>query len=94
MGTPKFTPGPWKYKADENIITDGRGAPVLGAYDLRDDADGSASAANAVLGALAPEFYDLLARLNTAFYVTGTAKAMREVMAESAPLLRRARGEE
>jgi protein-disulfide isomerase-like protein with CxxC motif len=48
--------------------------------------------ANARLIAHAPELLELLERINFVFYVKGTRKAMIEVMAETKPLLEKARG--
>jgi hypothetical protein len=49
--------------------------------------------ANADLIAAAPEMYDLLAEINQTFYVDGTSKALKAVMAKTKPLLSKARGQ-
>lgn len=46
------------------------------------------------LFAAAPELYDLLDRINVAFYTRTTRVEWMKLMEESKPLLRRARGEE
>ena len=46
----------------------------------------------ALLIAVAPEMLLLLKRLNEAFYVKGTRKALMEVMKETKPLIARAEG--
>jgi hypothetical protein len=48
--------------------------------------------ANARLIAAAPEMLELLERINFIFYVKGTRKAMIEVMAETKPLIHKAKG--
>lgn len=42
----------------------------------------------------APEMLALLKRINEAFYVHGTTKALLPVMAETKPLIRRAEGKQ
>lgn len=48
---------------------------------------------HANLIAAAPEMLELLERINHAFYVKNSSKVLREVMAETKPLLQKARGE-
>jgi hypothetical protein len=91
----KHTPGPWSYNQDEG----GYHGHVIstGDYiicDLPDAGDGAAphTEANARLIAAAPDMLSLLKRLNEAFYVKGTHKALLPVMAETKPLIARAKG--
>lgn len=49
---------------------------------------------NGLLISAAPEMLSLLKRINDAFYVTNSSKALREIMAETKPLIRKAEGRE
>lgn len=50
------------------------------------------SRAITALVANAPQMLDLLKRINHAFYVDGTAKALRPIMAETKALIHKAEG--
>jgi hypothetical protein len=60
------------------------------------DADGNDAAhwrdADLLLRIAAPDMLSLLKRINDAFYVKGTRKALLEVMKETKPLIARAEG--
>ena len=43
---------------------------------------------------IAPQLLDIVKRLNDAFYVGGTSKALRSIMAETKDLIRKAEGRE
>ena len=64
------------------VVEGGTGRDIAVVYDKADTA----------LLASAPELLALLKRINTAFYVDGTAKALKSVMAETKDLIRRAEG--
>ena len=71
------TPKSWYVAKTGNhqglVIDEKTGANIAVAYDKAD----------APLLAAAPAMLDLLKRINQAFYVGGTAKALRPVMAET-----------
>lgn len=48
---------------------------------------------DAHLVAAAPEMYELLSQINTAFYTRSTRKEWLELMEKTKPLLQKARGE-
>jgi hypothetical protein len=97
----KHTPGPWSYNQDEggyqgHFISTGDYI-ICDLPDAEDFLAGSKSAApqteaNARLIAAAPDMLSLLKRLNEAFYVKGTRKALMEVMQETRPMIARTEG--
>ena len=92
----KHTPGPWRIFPASiqgmSTICEGisRQNPLDGHMINSSVADCATKDANLI--ATAPEMYELLSRLNTAFYA-GSNKDLRAVFAETKPLLRKARGE-
>lgn len=105
MAEAKHTPGPWNIISDRHGTfirgTDGSLINHMYHFNVTDSLmQGYTQAqrdertqADAHLIAASPEMYALLAEINWVFYVTGTTKAMREVMAKTKPLLKKARGE-
>jgi hypothetical protein len=95
----KFTPAPWKVRRVENYgnvfyaISTEENNRFRTICETRYNYEYSDSKANAELIAKSPEMYDLLSRLNYAFYVEGTVKALKPIMAEIKPLLQKIRGE-
>lgn len=77
------TPGPWEYRPGVSPRVVANNGLVI--CDTQSK--------NANLIAAAPEMLALLERINHAFYVKNSSKALREVMAETKPLLQKARGE-
>ncbi len=92
----------WTATADGRVI-DRNGATVCLCHQLPlDDVPADTKAAfiakacnqHARLVSEHAALLDLLKRINTAFYVEGTTKALRPVMSETKPLIRRAEGRE
>lgn len=95
---PKHTPGPWKTRTFTNISKNvdliavvaeiGNSLIVEPTFAI-----GSKEEANANLIAAAPEMYELLSEINTAFYTRTSRKEWLSLMEKSKPLLQKARGE-
>jgi hypothetical protein len=86
----KHTQGPWK------VVT--RPSSFITSVVFHDDNQFTSivdqcTEANAHLIASAPELYELLSKINTAFYTRSTRKEWLELMEQAKPLLRKARGE-
>ena len=87
--TAKHTPGPWTVEREPGLY---------GVYQIEEaakrercgDMATDEPKANARLIAVAPEMLSLLKRINEAFYVKGTRKALTAVMAETKPLIAKA----
>lgn len=90
----KHTPGPWWIDDDHNIAA-GNGDCYKTIADPRcmSPENHEEMDANAHLIAAAPEMLELLKAINNAFYVSGTRKAMMEVMAQTKPLIHKATGQ-
>lgn len=97
MTKPKHTPGPWSYVDAEGYNTiEGQGetiAYVPSIEDFRANFKTLEGQANRRLIAAAPELYDLLDKINTAFYTRTSRKEWLAIMEQTKPLLRKARGE-
>jgi hypothetical protein len=103
----KYTEGPWNRgdvveipwgseKAQVMCIESGDtivGLSVVRGPFIDDVCDESEAEANARLIACAPQLYDLLQRINTAFYTRTSRKEWIDLMNETKPLLMKARGE-
>lgn len=92
-----FSPGPWHY-SDSNSLNqtalvygpDGYLVADAGRIHHRTEIE---QRANGNLIALAPEMYELIAEMNSAFYGNGKKSALQAVMVKSRSILQRARGE-
>lgn len=85
----KHTKGPWRLEdngANTRIETI-EGKAIGAAWECDDDF------ANAHLMAAAPELYELLSKINTAFYTRASKAEWMELMEHTKPLLQKARGE-
>ena len=96
----KYTKGDWRVSGSPS--TEGGYAITSGETYIADCYCGGSSEGqaeqgecegNAQLMAAAPELLELLKRINHAFYVEGTSKAMKEVMSETKKLIHKAEGE-
>lgn len=98
---PKHTPGKWGVDSDAIVAKpDGEHGDWLviaimpAPSDMIDDRNnGAAWSHNARLMAAAPELYNLLDRINAAFYTRTSRKEWLALMEETKPLLQKARGE-
>lgn len=95
--TTNFTAGPWHYGGSNPQFRrqfvygpDGHMIADAGGIEKRTEAE---SRANADLIAAAPELYQLVSDMNSAFYGSGKKSALQAVMARSRELLQKARGE-
>lgn len=81
----KHTPGPWTVnEAALTVDADGRPVADVRCSEIADEAID----ANARLIAACPSMIDMLNKIRHAFYVDGTAKALRPVMEEAVKLIR------
>lgn len=91
--TMKHTPGPWKAGYWGDVVVDSFGVFIASLRAPKDEMSYEAERdANARLIAAAPELLDLLKRINWAFYVDGTTKAVKQVMAETKGIIAKAEG--
>lgn len=87
----EHTPGPWSVThqvytdGTYDIIGEGKVIAHLGGCLAGNDT----GEANAALIAAAPDLLDLIKRLNYAFYVDGTSKAMKPIMAETKAIIQK-----
>jgi hypothetical protein len=99
-----MTPGPWSLTFDRTgvLALSKKGTWIKVAESLPVqlvDGTGDHSLtpgeveANAQLIACAPELYEMLEKINAAFYTRTSRKEWLELMEETKPLLRKARGE-
>ena len=96
------TPGPWEVRGSKErqlfaVYPVGGAERVADVYCPLDIAEGKLTidgslTGNLALIAAAPDLLALIKRINTAFYVDGTAKALRPVMAETKEMIRLAEG--
>lgn len=77
------TKGPWRNNHQRIFAGD---VPVADSFFTEQ------SEANAQLIASAPELYELLSKINEAFYTRSTKKHWLELMEQTKPLLQKARG--
>lgn len=86
MKTTKHTPGKWQVLDSTLIHANGyRVATVESEIEHRK--------ANAALIAAAPELYEMVDKINAAFYTRTSRKEWLELMEKTKPLLQKARGE-
>jgi hypothetical protein len=96
--TTMHTPGPWVYSYSPYHTQENEEIPAFEVYgaekvcDTNEDRPYAEQEANARLIAAALSVLSLLKRINHAFYVKGTRKALLEVMEETKPLIARAEG--
>lgn len=92
------TTGEWKLVKDTQAswIIKANGRIIATVWSLEDGKDNIARAqeaqANAHILRAAPELLAIVKRINWSFYVEGTTKAMKTVMAETKALIAKAEG--
>jgi hypothetical protein len=94
----KHTPGPWIYSYSPYHSQENEEIPAFEVHgaekvcDTNENRPYTEQEANARLIAAALPMLSLLKRINVAFYVKGTRKALVEVMKEAKPLIASAEG--
>jgi hypothetical protein len=91
------TPGPWATGSTVTRVQvwpEGWNVPlcIADCHTKNAPENKAERVANARLIAAAPDLLAIVERLNYAFYVDGTAKALRPIMAETKAILARVRG--
>ena len=88
-----FSKGPWSFKRKENscIIENQEETYIADVHFWTEGAE-KITVANASLIAAAPEMYELLDKINAAFYTRTSRKEWIDLMEQSRPLLKKARG--
>lgn len=101
MKTPKHTPGPWSVVETTRTLTNSTTSETveIPEYHIKSAKRPVAqvhlggSAQDAALIAAAPDLYSILDKINSAFYSRTTRKQWLDLMEQTKPLLKKARGE-
>jgi hypothetical protein len=88
----KHTQGPWWLDHDKSIVGANDEEVCNLNYSPDDEDDEIRMKADADLIATAPDLYEILEKINTAFYTRTSKKEWLELMEKTKPLLQRARG--
>lgn len=91
---PKHTPGPWKFNINKTaLLALNKNNEHVFIYNASPYNSMEPNIKDAALIAAAPELYEMVDKINSAFYTRTSRKEWLELMEKTKPLLQKARGE-